>query len=86
MNETLTDIKDILKDTPTRKEFNEIDKRVTALEAYKDEIIENADIAHNTLEEQMVSKKEFKIGLTTITIAISLIIGAITIWNNLRGI
>lgn len=85
MNETLNDIKTILNDTPTRKELDAIDKRVSTLETSKSGLLEEARETHEYLEQKMVSKTEFRIGVTTITIALGVIISVITIWNNIKG-
>lgn len=86
MRDTLEDIKLILKDTPTRKEVDAIEQRVALLEDGKETILREAREAHEYLEQKAVSKTEFRIGVTTITVALSVIIAIITIWNNIKEI
>ena len=69
-------------------ELKDMIKTHTLMMATKEELRghnERIEKIERTLEDKMVSKTEFKIGMSTITVALSIIIGIITIWNNIRG-
>lgn len=63
MTETLDEIKGAIKDSPTRKEFDTLTKRV----------------------DGAVTKKEFKIGLSTVTISLSLIGAILVLLDRIKG-
>lgn len=67
MSDSLTEIKQILKDSPTKKEFNDLTERVKELE--------------RDVENNYVSRNMFKIALGTVTVSMSIIIGLLTIWG-----
>ena len=73
----------------TKEELRGHDARITKIEntmaTEKDFLLKEAKETHEELEQKMVSKTEFKIGMSTITVALSVIIAIITIWNNIRG-
>ena len=73
----------------TKEELRGHDARITKIEntmaTEKDFLLKEAKETHDYLEQKMVSKTEFKIGMSTITVALSVIIAIITIWNNIRG-
>ena len=75
MSKNITELKDMIKAhtliMATKEELRRHDERITKIE--------------RTLEDKMVSKTEFKIGMSTITVALSVIVAIITIWNNIRG-
>ena len=93
MSKDITELKDMIKAhtmmMATKEELRGHNERITKIEntmnADKDSLMKEAKESHDYLEQKMVSKTEFKIGMGTITVALSVIIAIITIWNNIRG-
>ena len=75
MSKNITELKDMIKAhtliMATKEELRGHNERIEKIE--------------RKLENKMVSKTEFKIGISTITVALSVIIAIITIWDNIRG-
>ena len=93
MSKNITELKDMIKAhtliMATKEELRGHNERITKIERTisedKDTLLREAKKTHEELEQKMVSKTEFKIGMSTITVALSIIIAVITIWNNIRG-
>ena len=93
MSKDITELKDMIKAhtmmMATKEELRGHDARITKIEntmaTEKDSLLRDAKETHEELEQKMVSKTEFKVGMGTITVALSIIVAIITIWNNIRG-
>ena len=93
MSKYIKELKDMIEAhtlmMATKEELRGHDARITKIEntmaTEKDILLKEAKETHDYLEQKMVSKTEFKIGMGTITVALSIIVAIITIWNNIRG-
>ena len=93
MSKYIKELKDMIEAhtlmMATKEELRGHDARITKIEntmaTEKDFLLKEAKETHDYLEQKMVSKTEFKIGMGTITVALSIIVAIITIWNNIRG-
>lgn len=84
MGKDLNDIKMTLKDTPSRKEFDEVKLQLSRNELAIEQMqLERAAIL-KSLDEIYVTKKEFRLALAVVTTIISVGVGLLAIWDKIK--
>lgn len=85
MARDLSEIKLTLKDTPTRKEMDDVKLKIVTIEREIETMKNYRENAIKEINKEFVSKNEFKVGLTTITVILSIVVAVVTIWSNIKG-